>query len=363
MASGISSVVFILSYSHIYGNGVNGVSQSKAQRKGDPYEPGPPLPWIRAVDFYGSLEEHGDDFDESFEERARVRESFKGAHDDLPTGRMFGGEFLDFPASFWKSNAISLRNFPDPTIRDAMKMMGLPRDRPDIWDCATEEFTRNLAIQFAASKMWQLEGARAARKKYGAAGLILTPSTVPFFLEERRRFQSLLHAKFNEAQQAIAESLLPEEDIRLDASPLTWVALDGAFEREGLWENILKMREDYAGLREIARTFRRDLASAEKNEDIAGILRERRDGWAAILTKISKPAPALRHRLFGWDVLKKGSMKGILLEAADIVGKELRDIQIEKGLVLVREFSAEVYFARPFLKRVEELFGGAVEEE
>lgn len=69
-------------------------------------------PWIRAVDFYGSIEEHGDDFDESFEERAKVRESFKGAHDDLPTGRMFGGEFLDFPASFWKSNAISLRKFP-----------------------------------------------------------------------------------------------------------------------------------------------------------------------------------------------------------------------------------------------------------
>jgi hypothetical protein len=307
--------------------------------------------WIRLLNPY-----------ESKEERGKAIENLQGADDDLPIGRMLGAPFLDFPTSYWKKNAIRLRNFPDSVIRESMKTMGLPDGRPDFWECATEEFTRNLAIQFAASKTWQLECARAARKKYEANGLLLTPSTAPFFLEDRRRLQSLLHANFNDVQKALAESVVPDADISLDVSPLTWVALDGAFEREGLWENILRMREDYAGLREIASMFSRHLASAERNDEVAGILREWRDGWSGILAKISNPAPPLRYRLFGWDVLKKGSMRGILLEAADIIGKEWRDIQIERGLSLVREFRAEVYFARPFSKRVEELFGGPLEE-
>jgi hypothetical protein len=64
---------------------------------------------------------------ESNEERGKAIESLQGADDHLPIGRILGARFPDFPASYWKKNAIRLRNFPDAVSREAMKTMALPR--------------------------------------------------------------------------------------------------------------------------------------------------------------------------------------------------------------------------------------------
>jgi hypothetical protein len=305
-------------------------------------------PWIEAMDLYPTVEE-----------RLKATMWF-GYKTDLPTGRVTDAEFLDYPQEFYFSNKKILTEFPEKIMVAAMSTMGTWKGQP-FWKCATEEYTRNFQIQFATSRMWQIESARSVRESVGADGLFLPPDMFPFWAEERRRLQSSLHTKMDEAQKIILRQITPDSDVPLlDVGALTHIALDSTVEREGMWETILQMRMDYAELRDIGRTFSTSLAEAEHNQDIADVLVRWRDAWDKILQSLAKPPQSLIHRLFGWDVIKKGTLRGIFFEAADTVGKHWKDIQVQKGLTLVRELQSEVFFARPFASRIESLFGGSV---
>lgn len=148
--------------------------------------------------------------------------------------------------------------------------------------------------------------------------------------------------------------------VNIDFSPFLIIALNKAKYRENIPEVLIAMRRDYSELRNIGNRFHAQLEKAKTYKDISDCINDWNNCWGRLLKKIGDSDRPLFRRLFGWDVVKKGSLKGILINQLELLYKEYKNIQICKGLNIVSQIHTDFMYSIKLEKNIKRLFGGLV---
>jgi hypothetical protein len=266
-------------------------------------------------------------------------------------GHSASSTLIECPDAFLKANRHFLDKCAETDIRASLKALGAEDEPETIADAERGTYLRRCAGRV----IWQMENARQVAEAHGASGMMVLPEWYPLWGAERSTLTSEVGNKFKLLQEAIALQHCGD-DIHLDLSALTIIALDTAIDRESIAENIVMLRRDYKELREIGHRYRLALEQAQNYKSISEVVREWRDAWDLVLKNARSGKVSLRRKLFSWDVLKKGSWSGMLFEAASITGKELSDIVVKKGLTIAETFEQEFLMSAPIEKNLRRLF-------
>ena len=241
----------------------------------------------------------------------------------------------------------------EPLVRESLRLIGcgtLPEH------LRSDERTRFLQ-DHASAQIFELDCARALCSENRADALLMTPPSKPFYGAEQEALRSSVHNKFLALQEGLAQ-LVRGEAVTFDHTPLLAVALDTTLEREMLIDTVFQMRNDYRELREMGRAYKGQLQGADSYKHRVEAIEDWNRNWDAALSRIGERQKGVLGQVFSWDVLKKGSLRGALLESADKVAHSLADLQVAATVRVVHRFTEEFEFARPVERRIEELFGG-----
>ena len=91
--------------------------------------------------------------------------------------------------------------------------------------------------------------------------------------------------------------------------------------------------------------------------DIVACTHQWRNGWRKIIDSMDKSDQPLWRELIGWNVLKKASLKGILVAGIDTIRGHWDDIELRKGITVLNDFKHEFMQSRKLSKRIHDLFG------
>lgn len=210
--------------------------------------------------------------------------------------------------------------------------------------------------RYAGHQIGQIEKARGLASLYSAAGTIVSPTAAPFWNAEHEAIELYLHQHFKEFQETLASAHAATDTV-IDLSPLIAVLLDSTLSLEMLPETLWLLRRDYKELREISSIYQVNLEDAENYAELSEIIRDWGQAWDKVIKRIGIERGGFLSRLIGWDVIKKGSLKGIFLNALAETGKELSGLEVRRGLNMLHELEAEFLQSRRIRTRIKEIFG------
>jgi hypothetical protein len=241
----------------------------------------------------------------------------------------------------------------EPLVRESLRLIS---------NAALPEYIHpsertNFIQDHASVQMFELDSARSLCSAKDADALLMTPPSKPFYSAEQTALRSAVHNQFLKLQDGLAE-LVRANAVTFDHTPLLAVALDTTLERHMLVETIFQMRSDYKELRDVGRNYKAQLQGADLYKHRVEAIQEWNRNWDAALSRIGKQQTGLLGQIFSWDVLKKGTIKGALLESAGKVANSIQDLQVAQTVRVVHRFAEEFEFSRPIEKRIEDLFGG-----
>jgi len=238
-------------------------------------------------------------------------------------------------------------------VRVSLTILGIP----DLLEQICEEDRKRIILDYMGTKLWRVDLLRKLGKRLSATGLFLKPEWGPFWYHERNEVMSVLHGKFKEAEKTLTEKRLGAYS-ELDVSPLTVVALDTTLTPEMLPETIRLMRRDYAELRATGSMYGKSLEEVETYGEVADVVDEWSLAWERVLKKIASPSVPLVRKLFGWDMLKKGSARELLVGSVEMVMSEWENRGVMKRLSCIGMLEKEFLASRRVQKRLGELYGG-----
>jgi hypothetical protein len=285
------------------------------------------------------------------DERMRLFDGFHAAY-LTSDGNGAASGLIECPGIVLERNSRFLDNVSEEAVEEILKISGA---KGELEKVAAEDRAR-YSRRCAGRIVWQMETARNVAMAQDASGIVVAPQWQPLWIAERKSVAHSLARQFELLEEAIKLHHCGD-DIELDLSPLTAIALDTTTEMEMLAENILLLRRDYSELRDIGRRYRDALAAADTYRDISDAVREWRNAWDLVIREARFGRAPLIRKLFSWDLFKKGSWSGMLFEAAATTGKELSDIVLRKGLTIAQTFESEFLLSSPIQHSIKRLFG------
>jgi hypothetical protein len=293
----------------------------------------------------------------TYEEKSWLQvEIIENAVFDLKDGSRGIPGFAECPLNIISKNQRILSNPDISAVEKGLETFGASY----YFDEIIPSQRRRFASQYTGNIIWQMEVSRAVCNENHATGQTILPNWSLFWEKERRLIVSALHEKFVEVENAIIAKHFGGE-IGIDFSPLTVVALERTSAAEGLAETLRQMRADYSDLRDTGRYHSSQLEEAVTYAEVSNIIENWREAWDIILKRISKTEKPFFHKLFGWDVIKKASLKYVFLNSIEVIAKEIKDLGIIKRLSFLYEFEEDFLRSKRIERRIQDLYSTQID--
>lgn len=267
-------------------------------------------------------------------------------------GSVVGAGFLQCPEDIINNNIFQINSLGMEPIKNSLKSFG------------AEEYINNVHINdikkfiqyYSGNRIWQIEMTRKVASEVRANGVIYSPMAAPYWSAEHKFIKSYLQRNFNEFENAIKNTHLGDH-AELDLSPLTAILLNSVHTPNMIPEAMYLLRRDYQELRTIGSKYEYLLQSAKSYDEISEVVNQWKDAWQLIIKEIGKSKTPLIRKLFGWDILKEGSLKGIFINSLEKISKSLKELKTKKILTILHELENEFLYSEPIVKRLNDLYG------